>query len=311
MGKCKYCGKTAGILRAAHRDCSQRNSAGKKKIVDLVHHAASKAYVQISVLEKEIYSIADTGFIKEHEIRHLAYTGWQYAVIDAIKRKEFTDENYRTLRRLAQLNQLSQENIWASMIWSKFMAGRRWKFPEQVVRARKVEKNAVANGRSKQEVAERQRIRLKQEEVAKRRRTMLMSVIEDLSIGRFPRPNLPKEVTPFNFQKSEKLVWVFKNTTYQEKRVKKRRTHRSSGVSPTVYGMETVGTGTMGLTTRHIYFVSTRSQFRIRYNKIVTFSRCLHGIEIKRDSVNARTQRFITGEGWFTHELLKVLARRF
>ena len=123
--------------------------------------------------------------------------------------------------------------------------------------------------------------------------------------------DLPKEETPFNLQKSEKLIWVFKNTTYREERVKKRRTHRSYGVSPTVYGLETAGVGILGLTTKHIYFVSSREQFRIRYDKIVTFRKLMGGIAIKQDSVNARTKHFINGEGWFTYELVSALARSY
>ena len=89
--------------------------------------------------------------------------------------------------------------------------------------------------------------------------------------------------------KSEQLVWVIQGVDYLETVVRRERQGTSHGVSIRVAkGLyysprqfrsrpieweETVqaDTGTLGLTTKHIYFAGSRKKFRVRYDRIVSF----------------------------------------
>ena len=67
---------------------------------------------------------------------------------------------------------------------------------------------------------------------------------------------------------------------------------------------EKVGSGLLGVTQKHLYFYSTKKSFRVPFSKIVSFTSLSNGIEIQRDAASAKPQTFITGDGWFTTNLI-------
>ena len=68
-------------------------------------------------------------------------------------------------------------------------------------------------------------------------------------------------------------------------------------------------TGTLGLTTKHLYFSGSRKKFRVRYDRIVSFDTFSDGFGIMRDAQTAKPQTFITGDGWFVYNLAVNLAQ--
>lgn len=116
---------------------------------------------------------------------------------------------------------------------------------------------------------------------------------------------------PFNLIKSEQLIWVFTDVEYLKEVVVRRQIQNKWGVSPTQYGMVTVDCGALGATSRHIYFVGDKERFRIRYDRIVSFKDYPNGFGLNRDAEKARHERFVTGEGWFTYNLVTTLAKQF
>ena len=127
---------------------------------------------------------------------------------------------------------------------------------------------------------------------------------------------------PFNFMKSESLVWVIDGVDYLETVTRRERRGSSQGVSirvarglyysprqlrsRAVEWEETVkvDTGLLGLTTKHIYFAGSRKKFRVRYDRIVSFDPYEDSLGIMRDAQTAKPQTFITGDGWFAHNLV-------
>ena len=150
------------------------------------------------------------------------------------------------------------------------------------------------------------------------------AVIRDLTEGVVPdRVNVHGQL-PFNFLKSEKLIWVFQNVKYLEQRSQKRYVGGSQGVSirvargiyfrtssfkgRPVVETETVeaGMGLLAVTNKHLYFGGgTGKSFRIRLDKIVSFEPYSDGIGIQRDAASAKPQIFKTGDGWFTYNLVQ------
>ena len=127
--------------------------------------------------------------------------------------------------------------------------------------------------------------------------------------------------------KSEELVWVFQDVDYIET-VTRREMHGSSrgfsnriarGVyyrpssfkSRVVEWDETTcaDKGVMALTTKHIYFAGAKKSFRVRYDRIVTVEPFSDGIGIMREAQTAKPQIFVTGDGWFTHNMATNLAQ--
>jgi hypothetical protein len=132
---------------------------------------------------------------------------------------------------------------------------------------------------------------------------------------------------PFNFQKDEKLIWIFQDVKYAEQRTVTRYQGSSQGVSLRVakgvyyrigefrgnpipvIATVAVDTGTLAVTHKHIYFAGPSKSFRIAYLKMIAITPFSDGIGIQRDAASAKPQTFTTGDGWFAYNLISNLAK--
>ena len=145
--------------------------------------------------------------------------------------------------------------------------------------------------------------------------------------GTIPEATYDRNGLPFNLQKSETLVWLFTDVPYHEEKVRREYVGASQGVSIRVMKgvyyrvggfkgrpvetaqIEKIDEGLLGITTKHVYFKGARKSFRIPYSKIVSWDPYDDGIGLMRDARSARPQIFITGDGWFTYNLVTNLAQ--
>jgi hypothetical protein len=276
MAKCDLCGQDAGFLRKRHKECEEAYQVGRAEAVALVAQTALQPSEDAS-FPQHLAEIAQRSFIKPAEQRSLLVEGWQHAVDTALEDDILTAEEETSLVNFAQRLSLTQQDLDAAGAWSR------------VVKA---------------------------------------AVIRDILEGRLPQRMTYAGELPFNFQKGESLVWVFPNATYYEQRM---RTHYEGGyqgvsfrVAKGVYyrvggfkghpvstaTMVNLGQGTLGITDRHIYFAGPSKSFRVKYGKIVSFNPYSDGLGIQRDAQTAKPQVFITGDGWFTYNLVANLAKR-
>lgn len=155
---------------------------------------------------------------------------------------------------------------------------------------------------------------------------MKAAVIRDLLEGNIPHRVEITGNIPFNLQKDEGIVWLFKNVKYYEERTSTSYQGGSSGISVrvvkglyyrtggfrgnpvTTTSMVHIDTGSLGVTDKHIYFAGARKAFRIPYKKIVTFRPYTDGIGLQRDAMSAKPQVFVLDDGWFIHNLVTNLA---
>jgi hypothetical protein len=153
------------------------------------------------------------------------------------------------------------------------------------------------------------------------------AILRDILEGNLPDRVKISGSLPFNFQKSETLVWLFQDVKYYEEKSRRRFEGGSQGVglriSKGVYyrvgafsahpvvTQETVhiDTGQLAVTNKNLYFAGDRKAFRIPFNKIVAFNPFNDGIGIQRDAQTSKPQSFNTGDGWFTYNLLVNLAQ--
>ncbi|OGA42380.1 MAG: hypothetical protein A3G24_28905 [Betaproteobacteria bacterium RIFCSPLOWO2_12_FULL_62_13] len=152
-------------------------------------------------------------------------------------------------------------------------------------------------------------------------------VIRDILKGNVPgQLTAKKEDLPFNFQKAERLVWVFNSVQYLEDRSKIKYEGGSHGVSfrlmrgvyyrvgahkgEAVRRTERlhVDTGTLAVTDKNIYFSGPSKSFRIAHSNIVSLTPYRDAVAIVRDSATAMPQIFVTGDGWFAHNVLANVA---
>lgn len=152
------------------------------------------------------------------------------------------------------------------------------------------------------------------------------AVIRDVLNGEFPTRVKIEGNMPFNFQKGERIVCFFKDVQYYEDKIRRQYVGGSQGVSlriaKGVYyrvgafkgeAVETtqrvlIDTGLLAITDKNIYFAGGNKSLRIRHDKIVSHMPFSDGVGIHKEGVTAKPQIFITGDGWFTYNLLSNIS---
>ena len=275
MGNCIYCGKPAGFLRKSHKECKLRYEKGKNEIISLVGKVGS-AGGDLKQLEVSLKQVASRANIDPSTMRSLVVTGWERAVDAAFDDGILTENEENALSELKEYFSLSQQELDRNGAFTKIVKG---------------------------------------------------AILRDILDGKIPERVHIDGNLPFNLQKTEKIVWVFQGVDYYEQKTRTRYVGGSQGVSiriakgvyyrtggfkgERVQTSETIhaDTGLLGVTNKHIYFAGTSKRFRINYNKIVAFEPYSDGIGIQRDAQTAKPQTFVTGDGWFTYNLITNLAQ--
>ena len=156
---------------------------------------------------------------------------------------------------------------------------------------------------------------------------MKAAVLRDVLDGIVPQRWSTDGNLPLNLQKGEHIVWAFPGSNYLEDKTRREYVGGSQGVSLRVmkgvyyrvgafrgHAVEHtdrvhIDTGFVAITNKNIYFVGPRKSVRLPYSKIVSFEPFSDGIGIMRDTATAKPQLFVTGDGWFTYNLVTNLAR--
>ncbi len=284
MGDCKFCGGNAGILRTAHLECARRYKRGKDRIVFLVWHNGMEPNTNFKELKKEIASVAVNNFVRDKELQSLHVQGWARAVRYSVQKGIYTARREKKLLELADQFSVQRTGKECRTAWLRFEGGRR---------------------KEKAKEAERERQRRLEAE-ARERRAAQEQCIQTIAYGYVPPLNLDVRL-PFNFMKSEYLVWLFTNIMYQETY---RRSYWSRGERVFEAKNVLLDTGLLGITTKHMYFAGPKLSFRIRYDRIMAFQQYRDGLAVQKAAASAKPQQFITGEGdsWFLHALVVTLA---
>lgn len=276
MGTCVYCGKPAGFLRNKHRECAEKRNQGWAEMVGAVREAALGG----GTLEKvgdRLAEIAKDSFIPTEQIREALVAGWEQAVVHFLEDGNLDAREEVQLTAFAEHFALTQEELDKNGAYTQFVKG---------------------------------------------------AVLRELMEGKIPNRFHVSGILPFNFQRNETLVWAFTDVAYYEDRTRRQYVGGSSGVSFRIakgvyyrvgsfrgHPVETtervhVDTGILAVTTKHLYFRGATKSFRVRFDKIVSFTPYSDGIGIHRDAATAKPQIFVTGDGWFTYNLLTNLAQR-
>lgn len=274
MANCKFCGEPAGFLRKKHAECHEKYVAA----IELVKNAASG--VATGVLENTNLTTAlanaKSSYVPVAHTRAALINGWESAV------DHFLEDGV--------LDHKEEESL------VSFKA--KWSLDQSDLDRRGAFTRLVKAG-----------------------------VLRDVMEGKVPeRVTIESGTLPFNFQKNEELVWLFQNVEYLEDKTRREYAGRSAGVSIRIakgvyyrtaafrgHPIErtervSLGRGLLAITTKHVYFDGAKS-FRVKHEKIVSHTPFSDGVAIVRDSASAKPQVFVTGDGWFTYNLLSNIGQ--
>lgn len=274
MGKCQFCGGEAGLFRSVHKKCKQAHEEGVTRILEVATKAALSPS-DLSSIQQTLRSIAASSYVDDHTLKELLAQAWEAAASQALEDHVLSEEEEHSLATFKDHFAVPTEALDRNGAYS------------MVLKA---------------------------------------AVLREILEGKIPQGVKIESTLPFNFQKGETLVWLFRNVSYYEPRTRTTYTGGTSGASvriakglyyrvggfrgnPVVTTQITlIDTGTLGITNKHIYFAGDAKSFRLRYDKIVSFTPYTDGIAIHRDALSAKPHIFVTGDGWFTYNLVTNLA---
>ena len=275
MAKCELCGLEAGFLRKRHKECQEKHDAAKTAI----EAEASRLAItggELADFSVRAASSAQAAFIDQAALRALLIGAWEIAVTTALEDDVLSKEEETALVNYSKHFAFSQGDLDTNGAFSR------------VVKA---------------------------------------AIIRDLLEDKYPDRVTVEGQIPFNLQKAESLLWFFNNVAYFEEttrttyqggyqgasvRIARGLYYRVGGFrgNPVVTTrLAHVADGQLGVTQKHIYFAGGNKAFRVPYPKIVAFTPYSDGIGIQRDAITSRPQIFITGDGWFTYNLVNNLSR--
>ena len=275
MGECRYCGQSAGLFRKVHDECEKKYLHGLAEMEEI----ATKFVLEgndYQLLPGKLTEIAKNSFIDPSQSNEFIVKGWENAV------DKFLDDGILTETEQTKLD--DYQNY--------------FKLTQEMLDKEGYYQKVIKNG-------------------------ILQQVLE----GKIPDRINIKGMNPFNFQKGEILVWAFQDVSYYEQKTKRQFSGSYGGFSIKVakglyyrtgafkgHPVETtdmvyMDTGILGITNKHLYYSSSIKNFRVKYDKIVTFMPFEDGIGIQKDTANAKPQVFKNNDGWFTYNLVTNLAK--
>ncbi|MFX0142010.1 MAG: hypothetical protein ACFFDN_50705 [Candidatus Hodarchaeota archaeon] len=275
MGNCQYCGKPTGFLKKKHPECERLHKNGWKSMLETAKKSVMSGEGFNSLLP-QLENLARKSYISKGKIREVLIQGWSNAVTDFLDDGVLSEEEEKYLTEFQEHFNLSQSELDSNGSLTK---------------------------------------------------TVKAAILRDVLNGEIPEKINIKNSLPFNLQKTEKMIWLFNNVEYYEEKTRRHYEGGHQGFSIRVakglyyragafkgYPVEKteivpIDIGLMGITNKHIYFTGDRKSFRVKYDKIVSFTPYDDGIGIQRDAASAKPQIFKTNDGWFSYNLISNLAQ--
>ena len=282
MGNCKYCGKPAGFLHSKHAECEEQHQRHERLIQGgrqrIAYEAlrAIKGSENFDSLEKTIEGIEQSCFVPSTERQTLLIKGWEDSVEKFLEDGILDTTEEKRLLEFKDRFALSQSDL---------------------------DRNGALTKITK------------------------ATVLRDVLNGLVPQLMSVDGNLPINLQKGEQIVWAFSGSQYLEDKTRRQYVGGSQGVSIRVMkgvyyrvgafkGQAVehterihVDTGWVVVTNKNIYFAGPRKSLRLPYTKIVSFEPFSDGIGVMRDTATAMPQIFVTGDGWFTYNLVTNLSQ--
>lgn len=282
MGNCKYCGKPAGFLRGKHAECEEKHQqherliqGGRQRIAIEVLRAI-KSSENLDSLEKTITEIEQSSFVPPNERKALLVKGWENSVEHFLEDGILDTTEEKRLVEFKDRFALSQSEL---------------------------DRNGALT------------------------KTAKAAILRDVLNGVIPQRMSVDGNLPINLQKGEQIIWAFPGSKYLEDKTRRQFVGGSQGVSVRVMkgvyyrvgafkGQSIehterthIDTGWVVITNKNIYFAGPRKSVRLPYAKIVSFEPFSDGIGVMRDAATAKSQIFVTGDGWFTYNLVTNLSQ--
>ena len=278
MGKCHYCGESAGFLRSVHKECRERDRQAKRQkeraqqqMREMGKDAARSGVGLDDLPDRMRAAAARAGFSLDSEQLYTCLSdGWSQALEEGLADSHLSPTEISNLNRYRTRLGIPEDWLNRSGDFDQFRL-------------------AVSLGFLKDGVIPRFDMPRSQLPFNLMKSEEMIATFEDVQYY--------KEVTRREYRGQSMGVSV---------RVAKGvylRPGAFRGRPVETVSMEHQDNGLLGLTTKHLYYLgeSTGRSFRIRLEKIVTFDPYDDGLRIMRDTASAKPEIFVmeNTDAWF------------
>lgn len=275
MGRCTFCGRDAGHGSNKHLACENVIRDGKNWIISMIGAFVSNER-EIHNLKYAVELVAKLSYIDDSLMHRLVLAGYKEAVDQALEDHVLSSGEEHALEALEKTFKLTEKEL--------------------------------AESGAKMRVIRAQILRLISQGVT------FEYPLEGINL-------------PFILNRDETVVWLFDGVDYYEQQTRSRLRLGHSELSANTASLYLkaseitaevesedqlvrVDTGILAITTKNIYFAGSSKRGRIRYSNVISFVPYKSGIGVVQDGQSIDSQIFVTGDGWFTHNLASNLARR-
>ncbi len=274
MATCKYCGKKAGFLRSAHKQCRQANEQGIIQIIQLITDNSTKD--SASSIKDSILTLAQASHIDKAAFTAACIKGWENAVSKALEDDVLTAEEEQSLVQVKDALELSQEQLDKNGAYLKLVKATiiRELLEGKIPQVAKIDGNIPFNLQKNEQI---------------------VWLFNDAKYYE------ERTYTRYGGAYSGVSIRVMKGVYY--------RTGAFKGNPVVTSNIVHIDDGQVAITDKHIYFAGSKKAFRVPYNKIVAFKPYNDGLGIQRDAQSAKPQIFVVDDGWFIHNLVVNLSK--
>lgn len=273
MGICIHCGERAGWFRSEHPACEAAHTAARADLPGAVHDAY-KDHGDVRNFLDSLPERTAGSYLKAADFSELLGRGLELIVEDAL------DDDH--------LSAGEEELIsdWVNAFSDRHPDLSQHPAVERLVKA---------------------------------------SLVRKLQAGEPVTGRIEVQGLPFLFQKSEELVWTFSPTQFYQNTTRTEYVGGSHGISVRltkgvyyrtgsfrgrpvkVDELTLQGTGMLAITTKHLYFWSPNTAFKVPFSKLISLETFEDGIRIQRDGTTTKPQTFSGIDGWFAANLISNL----
>jgi hypothetical protein len=276
MGKCIYCGLSAGIFRSKHTECEQTYFNGKSTLIDAISNTIVTSN-DFAELDNTIKNISEKSFIKESEKINLLGLGFDKAVDVFLEDGIFSEDEEDKVGKFKSNYNLHQDVLDLNGSLQKVVKS---KVLREVLNGRIPEKAFTIEG------------------------TMPFIMQKDeVLIWAF------QNVSYYELKTSTSFVGSSQGVSFKVAKGIYYRVGAFKGNPVKTQQTEYVAKGIIAYTNQNIYFVSANKTFKIPYKKIISVQPFDDGIGIQKDGVSSKPQTFKGIDGWFSYNLLTNLIK--
>lgn len=266
MGKCVYCGKSAGLFRKKHKECESRNINAQLEVVSntitIAQHSENMT-AEITEMKRK----ALDNFVQAETFAKLVERGLSMAVDKVLEDGLLSEEEEARLSRFLTEAQTSDIPLNSGEAHQRMVKNSMLR---ELLQGKLPETRVRASGDL----------------------PVLLQKSESLlwlenNVDYFEL----RSRTHYEGRSSGVSVKIMKGVYY--------RTGAFKGNPVNVSEMKYIDNGILVLTSKHIYFHSPAKSFKIPFGKLVSLQPFADGISLHRDALTAKPQVFRGIDGWF------------